>query len=144
MINAYQVSTIEFAQLEQSVLYGLSQGSEVLKQIHEETRLERVEQILDTAAESQHYQNVREIVVTFTNDTQEINDMLSSTLTADEQQSVEEELVRIASQAQEMPDAGTHHTTMEPTLPSAPKHDMARTSSGRERTHEVLVTEHAS
>lgn len=70
--------------------------------------------------------------------------MLSSTLTADEQQSVEEELVRIASQAQEMPDAGTHRTTMEPTLPSAPKHDMARTSSGRERTHEVLVTEHAS
>ena len=137
-------STIEFAQLEQSVLYGLSQGSEVLKQIHEETRLERVEQILDTAAESQHYQNVREIVVTCTNDTQEINDMLSSALTADEQQSVEEELVRIASQAQEMPDDGMHHTTMEPTLPSAPKHGMAGTSSGRERTHEVLVTEDAS
>ena len=83
-------------------------------------------------------------MVTFTNDTQEINDMLSSTLTADEQQSVEEELVRIASQAQEVPDDGTHHTTMEPTLPSAPKHDMAGMSSGRERTHEVLVTEHAS
>lgn len=116
----------------------------MLKQIHEETSLERVEQILDAAAESEHYQNVREIVVAFTNVTQEINDMLSGTLSADEQQSVEEELGLLASQAKETPNTGAHHTMMEPALPSAPAHDIVLESSEQEAAPDVLVTEDAS
>lgn len=116
----------------------------MLKQIHEETSLERVEQILETAAESQLYQKVHEIVVTFTNVKQEINDMLSCTLSADEQQSVEEELVLLASQAKEKPNNGSHHTIMEPALPSAPAHDIALKSSEQKVVRNALVTEDAS
>lgn len=54
-----QVSTIEFAQLEQSIVYGLEQGNEVLKQIHKETSIERVEELMQNTSEAQQYQRVR-------------------------------------------------------------------------------------
>lgn len=59
--NIFKVSNIEFAQLEQSIIYGLTQGNQVLKQIHRETSLERVEHLMEETAESQTYQRVRAI-----------------------------------------------------------------------------------
>lgn len=53
------MSNIEFAQLEQSIIYGLTQGNQVLKQIHRETSLERVEHLMEETTESQTYQRVR-------------------------------------------------------------------------------------
>ena len=52
------VSTIEFAQLEQSVMHGLEQGNQVLKEIHKETSIERVDALMDQTAEAQYYQRV--------------------------------------------------------------------------------------
>jgi len=42
-----------------SVLDGLRQGNEVLKQIHKEMNIESVEKLLDETADAQAYQRVR-------------------------------------------------------------------------------------
>ena len=54
----FQVSTIEFSLVEVSVLHGLQQGNEVLKQIHTEMNMEAVEKLLDETAEARAYQRV--------------------------------------------------------------------------------------
>lgn len=54
-----QVSTIEFSLIEVSVLHGLQQGNEVLKQIHTEMNIESVEKLLEETAEAREYQRVR-------------------------------------------------------------------------------------
>jgi CRISPR/Cas system-associated protein Cas7 (RAMP superfamily) len=52
------VSTIEFSSIEASVLYGLKQGNEVLKEIHKEMNVESVEKLLEETQEAQEYQRV--------------------------------------------------------------------------------------
>ncbi len=54
-----QVSTIEFSLVEVSVLHGLQQGNEVLKEIHKELNVENVERILEETQEAREYQRVR-------------------------------------------------------------------------------------
>ncbi|KAL0951347.1 hypothetical protein HGRIS_008051 [Hohenbuehelia grisea] len=73
------VSTIEFSLVEVSVLHGLKQGNEVLKEIHKEMNIETVEKLLEETAEARAYQ-------------QEIDDMLANNLTLDEEDAVQEEL----------------------------------------------------
>ncbi len=51
-----QVSTIEFSLVEVSVVHGLKQGNEVLKEIHKEMNLESVEKLLEETAEAREYQ----------------------------------------------------------------------------------------
>jgi charged multivesicular body protein 6 len=53
-----QVSTIEFSLVEVSVLHGLKQGNEVLKEIHKEMSVESVEKLLEETAEAREYQKV--------------------------------------------------------------------------------------
>lgn len=54
-----KVSTIEFSLIEVSVLHGLKQGNDVLKEIHKEMNIESVEKLLDESHEAQAYQRVR-------------------------------------------------------------------------------------
>lgn len=54
------VTTIEFAQLEQSIVYGLEQGNQVLKEIHKELSLDRVDDLMNRTADAQYYQQVRD------------------------------------------------------------------------------------
>ena len=54
----YKVSTIEFSLVEVSVLHGLQQGNEVLKEIHKELNVENVERIMEETAEAREYQRV--------------------------------------------------------------------------------------
>lgn len=104
-------------------MYGLERGNEVLKQIHQETSIEHVVRVMDDAAESQQYQQVRELYFVYLLMSQEINDMLSSNLSADEQQAVEDELGMLETQL------GTglsttrvsHPNVAEPVLPNAPQ-----------------------
>lgn len=49
---------MEFALVEKDVLYGLSQGNQVLKAIHKEMSLEKAERILDETADAIAYQEV--------------------------------------------------------------------------------------
>ena len=53
-----QLSHIEFAQIEQNVIYGLEQGNTVLKSLHKELSIERVERIMDDTTEGIAYQKV--------------------------------------------------------------------------------------
>lgn len=53
-----QTSNIEYSLVEKDVLYGLAQGNGVLKAIHKEMSLDKVERILDDSADAVAYQNV--------------------------------------------------------------------------------------
>lgn len=57
-LMTFQVSTIEFSLIEVSVLHGLKQGNDVLKEIHKEMNIESVEKLLDESHEAQAYQRV--------------------------------------------------------------------------------------
>ncbi|TRM60270.1 Snf7 family [Schizophyllum amplum] len=80
------VSTIEFSLVEVSVLHGLKQGNEVLKEIHKEMNVESVEKLLDETAEARAYQ-------------EEISDMLANNLTAEDEDAVQNELLELEAQA---------------------------------------------
>lgn len=79
------VSTIEFSLVEVSVLHGLKQGNEVLKEIHREMNIESVEKLLEETAEAREYQN-------------EISEMLSNNLTLDDEDAVQEELRQLQAE----------------------------------------------
>ena len=53
-----QVSTIEFSLIEVSILHGLKQGNDILKEIHKEMNVESVEKLLEETAEAREYQKV--------------------------------------------------------------------------------------
>ncbi|RDB28362.1 Charged multivesicular body protein 6 [Hypsizygus marmoreus] len=78
------VSTIEFSLVEVSVLHGLKQGNEVLKEIHKEMNVEAVEKLLEETSEAREYQR-------------EIGQMLSNNLTLDEEDAVQAELRELQS-----------------------------------------------
>ncbi|KAF9455033.1 Snf7-domain-containing protein [Macrolepiota fuliginosa MF-IS2] len=80
------VSTIEFSLVEVSVLHGLKQGNEVLKEIHKEMNLESVEKLLEETHEAREYQR-------------EIGDMLANNLTLDEEDAVQDELRQLEAEA---------------------------------------------
>lgn len=73
------VSTIEFSLVELSVIHGLAQGNEVLKEIHKEMNIEAVEKLLEESQEARDYQR-------------EVGEMLSNKLTLDEEDAVQAEL----------------------------------------------------
>ncbi|KAF5355781.1 hypothetical protein D9756_004063 [Leucocoprinus leucothites] len=104
------VSTIEFSLVEVSVLHGLKQGNEVLKEIHREMNLESVEKLLEETQEAREYQ-------------QEIGDMLANNLTLDEEEAVQEELRQLQAEAlgkvEERPVQLPHVPTTQP-MPETP------------------------
>jgi hypothetical protein len=53
-----QVSSIEFTQIQATVMHGLEMGNDVLKQLHKEMSLERVERLMDQTREGVEYQQV--------------------------------------------------------------------------------------
>ncbi|KAI4527388.1 Snf7-domain-containing protein [Schizophyllum commune Tattone D] len=116
------VSTIEFSLVEVSVLHGLKQGNEVLKEIHKEMNIESVEKLLDETAEARAYQ-------------QEISDMLANNLTAEDEDAVQNELRELQEQA--LRDA---QPEKEVSLPSAPTEEpvsapMEEVGVGRTRAY---------
>ena len=50
---------IEFSLVEKDIVFGLQQGNSVLKEIHKEMNLDKVEQLMSDTAEGIVYQNVR-------------------------------------------------------------------------------------
>ncbi|KAF8167787.1 Snf7 family [Crassisporium funariophilum] len=93
------VSTIEFSLVEVSVLHGLKQGNEILKEIHREMNIESVEKLMEETAEAREYQR-------------ELGEMLSNNLSLDEEDAVQKELLEMQQD--------TAETTKEIELPSVP------------------------
>ncbi|KAJ7275159.1 Snf7 family [Mycena haematopus] len=102
------VSTIEFSLVEVSVLHGLKQGNEVLKEIQKEMNVESVEKLMDETQEAREYQR-------------EIGELLANNLTADEEDAVQEELRQLEAEAVgeaapvELPSVPTHEPVPERT-----------------------------
>ncbi|KAJ6509422.1 Snf7 family [Mycena vitilis] len=102
------VSTIEFSLVEVSVLHGLKQGNEVLKEIHKEMNIESVEKLMDETQEAREYQR-------------EIGELLANNLTADEEDAVQDELRQLQAEAM----LGEAAKDVE--LPSVPTHEPVAT-----------------
>jgi len=82
------VANIEFALIEKDVLFGLKQGNEVLKQLHAEMDLDSVHKLMEDTAEGIQYQR-------------EIDEMLMSSMSAEEEDYVQRELAQL--QAESLP-----------------------------------------
>ncbi|KAG8940528.1 Vacuolar protein sorting-associated protein 20 [Tulasnella sp. 424] len=80
------VSNIEFALIEKDVMFGLEQGNKVLKQIHSEMDIEKVQKLMDDTAEGIRYQR-------------EIDEMLMSTMSVEEEEAVQQELAQLQAEA---------------------------------------------
>ncbi|KAI0348396.1 hypothetical protein BDW22DRAFT_1320403 [Trametopsis cervina] len=104
------VSTIEFSLVEVSVLHGLQQGNEVLKQIHKEMNIDSVERLLEETAEAQAYQR-------------EIDDMLANNLTIEDEEAVQTELEALQREAlgEQEPERPIHLPSV-PTTEPVPAH----------------------
>ncbi|KAJ2899153.1 Vacuolar protein sorting-associated protein 20 [Coemansia aciculifera] len=79
------METIEFSLVQKDVLFGLEQGNRVLTQLNKEMRIEDVERLADNTAEAIAYQN-------------EISDVLSSNMTAEDEEAVLIELEELERQ----------------------------------------------
>ncbi|KAJ2055366.1 Vacuolar protein sorting-associated protein 20 [Coemansia sp. S146] len=79
------METIEFSLVQKDVMFGLEQGSKVLTQLNKEMRIEDVERLADDTAEAIAYQN-------------EISDILQSSMTAEDEEAVLEELEELERQ----------------------------------------------
>ena len=113
LFNIEQLAnSIEYALVEQEILNGLEQGNLVLKEIHKETNLDRVEQILDDTADAIAYQN-------------EIQDLLSNNLSAQDEQDILEqldELIQLENGKQvELPSVPQHELVDKPLQQTAQK-----------------------
>ncbi|CDS00309.1 related to VPS20-myristoylated subunit of the endosomal sorting complex [Sporisorium scitamineum] len=100
------VSSIEFSQIQQSVMLGLQQGNAVLKEIHKEMNPESVERLLEETAEAQAYQR-------------EIDEMLATQMTTEEEDAVQSELEALEREAGIQIDEPKQTVN----LPSAPQTD---------------------
>ncbi|PWN21964.1 hypothetical protein BCV69DRAFT_298162 [Microstroma glucosiphilum] len=80
------VSNIEFSQIQASVYHGLAQGNQVLKEIHKELNTESVEKLLEETAEAQAHQR-------------EVDELLATRMTADEEAEVQAELDALEREA---------------------------------------------
>lgn len=90
-LQQIQVSTIEFAQIQEAVTHGLKQGNSVLKEIHRVMNVESVEKLMEETAEAQAAQK-------------EVDELLSSHMTAEEEDAVITELAELErEQAQDQP-----------------------------------------
>ncbi|KAF2433277.1 SNF7 family protein [Tothia fuscella] len=102
---------VEFAVVQRDVLYGLQQGTKVLKEIHKEMGgIEGVERLLGESADAQAYQK-------------EISEMLSGRMTNQDEDEVEDELEALAKEV----------NGVDIELPDAPTQDLERKETAKER-----------
>ncbi|KAL7918618.1 hypothetical protein ACQKWADRAFT_303565 [Trichoderma austrokoningii] len=79
-------ASVEFAQIQKDVVFGLQQGTKVLSEIHAEMGgIEHVEKLMEENAEAIAYQN-------------EISEMLGTRITAQDEEEVEDELAALEAE----------------------------------------------
>lgn len=140
-------SDVEFALVQKDVVFGLQQGTKVLKEIHKEMGgLERVELILGENEEAQAYQNVRRLslltnIVIVLTSCQEINEMLGTRMTNQEEDEVEDELEALAAEANRLRMPSTVQEGVIAPMPDvpvdAPKETAKERAARRAREREV-------
>ena len=109
-------SDVEFAVVQKDVLYGLQQGTAVLRQIHAEMGgIEKVEKILEDNAEARAYQK-------------EISEMLGGQLNNQDEDEVEDEVEALE---REVADVAVEEKL--PGMPNVPVTELERTEKERQR-----------
>ena len=111
-------SDVEFALVQKDVLFGLQQGTSVLKEIHKEMGgLDKVEMIMGESAEAQAYQ-------------EEINEMLGGKMSNQDEDEVEDELEamekKVSGAVPSMPNAPRKINEPMPDVPSETVEDKAK------------------
>lgn len=109
-------SSVEFALVQKDVVFGLRQGTAVLKQIHAEMGgVENVEKLMGENEEARQYQK-------------EISDMLAGQMSNQDEDEVEEELDALEAEINGRVAMGDGAV---PTLPEAPKDEVEGAESER-------------
>lgn len=105
------VSSIEFAQVQRDVAFGLEQGANVLKEINSEMSLEKIEKIMDDSAEGRMYQ-------------EEVTQLLSERITNSDELAVERELEQIEQEQTDLrlPEPGKSELTTKTNSRDPDKH----------------------
>lgn len=115
---------VDFALVQKSVVYGLQQGTAVLKEIHKEMGgLERVEKLMGEGEEQRAFQR-------------EVSEMLEGRMSVVEEEEVEEELAKMqARQDERLPQPPVGQV-----LPQAPTEELKRAERAdqREEQREAL------
>ncbi|KAK3698456.1 Vacuolar protein sorting-associated protein 20 [Vermiconidia calcicola] len=110
-------SDVEFALVQKDVIFGLQQGTAVLKEIHKEMGgLEKVEMIMGESEEAQAYQK-------------EINEMLGGKMSNQDEDEVEDELEAMEREVTglpSLPDAPSRVTEYLPDVPQETFEDKAK------------------
>uniref|UniRef100_A0A8C5RB66 Charged multivesicular body protein 6 n=1 Tax=Leptobrachium leishanense TaxID=445787 RepID=A0A8C5RB66_9ANUR len=88
------VEDLEFAQIELKVIEGLKVGNDCLKKMHEVMSIEEVERIMDETQEGIEYQ-------------QQIDELLSGSLTSEDEEAILQELEALTEEDLELPEAAT-------------------------------------
>lgn len=97
------VRSVEFAQIQKDIVFGLQQGTKVLKDIHAEMGgIERVELLMGESAEAIAYQR-------------EVSEMLAGRITNQDEDEVEDELAALEAEA-----AAAKEPVAPPVLPNVP------------------------
>ncbi|EME48595.1 hypothetical protein DOTSEDRAFT_118612, partial [Dothistroma septosporum NZE10] len=105
-------SDVEFALVQKDVMFGLQQGTAVLREIHKEMGgLERVEMILGESEEAQAYQK-------------EVNDLLSGKMSNEDEDEVEDELEALEREARGVPSMPEAPKATAGEIPGAPSGDV--------------------
>ncbi|RXK37710.1 charged multivesicular body protein 6 [Tremella mesenterica] len=115
------VSTIEFTQIQSTVMHGLSVGNEVLKQLHAEMSLDKVERLMDQTREGIEYQR-------------EIDETLISKMSPEEEEAVQAELLQLQRDA--LPSIPIEEREERVELPSVPGEEPAELSEEVKATAE--------
>lgn len=108
-LGGHKVSSIEFSLVEKDILFGLQQGNRVLGELNKGMSLDMIDKLMSDTAEGVAYQR-------------QVNEMLASTLSADEEDEVMAELERLQAQESEQK------------LPSVPVHALPEQVAAPERT----------
>ena len=131
-------SSVEFALVQKDVLYGLQQGTDVLKQINKEMGgLEGVEKMMEDSEEARKYQ-------------QEISEALAGQMSNAEEDEVEDELEALEREVEgvKLPDAPKKTVVGEDTLPGVPQteveQEQERLQKQKERAKQRRVALEAS
>ncbi|KAK4987071.1 Vacuolar protein sorting-associated protein 20 [Elasticomyces elasticus] len=123
-------SDVEFALVQKDVLFGLQQGTSVLKEIHKEMGgIQNVEKLLGEGAEARAYQN-------------EISEMLSNRMSNQDEDEVEDELDALEREVSgvKMPDAPTQRPIGLPDAPSeTPKERAMRRAVEQHKATEPML-----
>ena len=122
-------SSVEFALVQKDVLFGLQQGTEVLKQINKEMGgLEGVEKMMADTEEARAYQ-------------EEISQALAGQISNEEEDEVEEELEAMEREVEgvKMPDAPKNTVVGEGTLPDVPQTEADKIQKQKERAKQRRI-----